>query len=82
MEPSHRKRYRIHNLDRLAPNHLRGGPAGIVYAEDGYFFSADQRLGKTGAVEVAKLLARVTGERIVVLDAKRFGALVWSNERA
>jgi hypothetical protein len=80
VEPSHRKRYRIYNLDRRAPKHETSGPAGLAYDEDGFCFSTDQIGGEAGAVEIAKLLAKVTGERIVVLDAKRAGALVWSNE--
>jgi hypothetical protein len=80
VETSHRKRFRIHNLDRIAPNDLKGGPAGLSYAKDGYCFGTDELGGQAGAIEIAKLLAEVTGERIVVLDAKRSGALVWSNE--
>jgi len=76
-----RRRYRVHNLERIAPNHVLDGAGEVEYAEDGYCYSADDRRGIEGSITFAQMLAKLTGHRIVVLDGKRGGKTVWQSWR-
>jgi hypothetical protein len=73
------RRYRVHNLERMAPNHWGRAADGMAYAEDGRCYSADAKQGAEGAVTFAEMLAKLTGEKIVVLDGKRGGKIVWQS---
>jgi hypothetical protein len=79
MTAAERRRYCVHNLERMAPHDSAGGPSHIEYAHDGHCYSSDEKHGDEGAITFAEMLAQVTGQKIVVLDGRRAGKIVWQS---
>jgi hypothetical protein len=66
-----RKKYRVHNLDRMAPKHTKHYGGG-TYDEDGFCFDADT---EDEAIGFARDQAAATKQHVVVRDES--GASIW-----
>jgi hypothetical protein len=84
MLESPRKRFQVYNMERTSASPCWAGELGgeIVYEEDGYCYSSDSRSGVLGSLTIAGMLARNTGQLIVVRDGWRNGQVVWSSDPA